>query len=819
MALIDDYLDVRPDAHARLSRLVDDDRLSIGPWYVLADELLAGGEPLLRNLLMGRRRAAALGGWLPVGYSPDAFGHPATLPSLLRGFGISTALLWRGAEPEPGRDRDLFRWTAPDGASVLVHHLPPEGYEYGAELPATVEALRPRWTALRAVLERRAVTSVLLVLNGADHHALQPDLPAAVAALRSLEPDAEVRIGTLADYFAAIRSAGGDQPTAPDRRGELRHSPRHTWALQGVHATRAGLKRRIAEGAALLTRWAEPQAALAALAGGRDRRALLEAAWRAHLLNLSHDVLAGCVADAVAADAARRADQVIEQARGLLDDALHERLGQDRVRARRAPEQWQPALVLVNPSPHPRAGIVETTVTVFGSHVSVGRPPKPGPARAGRVAFHLRDASGRVVPHQALGAWEAYERLDSARAYPDQDRVWATRVALLAPQVPAFGVLRLDLADRAAGGAISDPVRATARALHAPWGRVVPSAGGFAVQRGSAVLEGVGGLESERDAGDTYTFEAVPGDSAARAQWGAPRVVWRGPLVAALARPFRIGRRVRGTLFLRIDARSDLVRLTVEGENLQGDHRCRMVLPAGHAGAVTADMPFGPVTRTPRRHGPQVGDRERPPPTAPMHRYVAAPRWTLYARGQHEYECRPGGDVAVTLFRAVGELSRDTLRARPGHAGWPTATPEAQAIGPFRVELALAPRGADETSPGADWEAVERAAETFHAPVIGRMLRYGIAVPQAEAGPELSGEGLVFSALKPRDDGEGVVLRCVNVTRQRVAGTWRWPTAITRALRARLDETVLAELKLGRDRRTIRFTAGPREIVTVVVEV
>ncbi len=295
MALVDDYLDVRPEARTRLVRLVDADRLSLGPWYVLADECLAGGEPLLRNLLVGRRRAATLGGWLPVGYSPDAFGHPATLPSLLRGFGISTAVLWRGAEPEIGRDRDLFRWTAPDGASVLVHHLPPQGYEYGAELPATVEALRPRWTALRGALERRATTTVLLVLNGADHHALQPDLAAAVASLRALEPEAEVRIGTLADYFAAIRSAGGDQMLT-DVRGELRHSPRHTWALQGVHATRAGLKRRIAEGAALLTRWAEPQAALAVLAGGRDRRALLETAWRAPLCpssRISRDWLEG----------------------------------------------------------------------------------------------------------------------------------------------------------------------------------------------------------------------------------------------------------------------------------------------------------------------------------------------------------------------------------------------------------------------------------------------------------------------------------------------------------------------------------------------
>jgi len=37
----------------------------------------------------------------------------------------------------------------------------------------------------------------------------------------------------------------------------------------------------------------------------------------------------------------------------------------------------------------------------------------------------------------------------------------------------------------------------------------------------------------------------------------------------------------------------------------------------------------------------------------------------------------------VTVLRACGELSRIDLPERPGNAGWPTHTPEAQCIGPF----------------------------------------------------------------------------------------------------------------------------------------
>jgi alpha-mannosidase len=827
VCLIDDYLDVRPAMRTRVAALVDDGRLAIGPWYVLADELLAGDEPLVRNLLVGRRRAADLGGWLPVGYSPDAFGHPATLPAMLTGFGIGTAVLWRGWGNLTPADADLLRWEAPDGSGVLAHRLPAAGYEYGAELPADAARARTRWRALERTLVPRAAVPVLLVMNGADHHALQPDLAAAVRALARAAPGTAIEVGTLATYFERVREtmrSREPRPAIATVKGELRLPSREAWVLQGVHATRAALKRRIAEGASLLTRWAEPQAALAMIGGARDRRALLAAAWRHHLLNLSHDVLAGCVADEVAAEVDLRARGVVREARGLLDDALLERLGQDPARARRERAAWSPSLVLVNPSPRPRGGPVEATVTLFLDDVVVGRPARSGGVTAGAVpAFALRDPSGRIVPHQVLDAYEAYERLDSPRAYPDQDRVWAVRVALAAPELPALGLLRLEVsrpAGRRGGkrGARDLGVAAHGAGLTAPWGRVRVERSGIQVRVGKATLAGVGDLLSERDAGDTYTFEPVEGDAPARAVWGPPKAVWPGPLAAAVARAFAIPGRVAGTLFARVDASSSLLRFVVEGTNLGGDHRLRMTFPIRARGRATADMAYGPVTRSLTARVSRDRPGERPVPTAPMHRFVSGGGWTVLTRGLHEYELLPEGAIAVTLFRAVAELSRGNLRARPGHAAWPAPTPGAQELGPFRVELALAPWAAEEGGAAASWDAVERAAEDFHAPVAGRMLRWGIDVPETVAGPELWGTGLAFKSLKPRDEGPGVVLRCVNQTDVEQAGAWRWPGPVTRAYRARLDETVVEELRLDSARREVAFKAGAREIVTVIVE-
>jgi alpha-mannosidase len=379
-------------------------------------------------------------------------------------------------------------------------------------------------------------------------------------------------------------------------------------------------------------------------------------------------------------------------------------------------------------------------------------------------------------------------------------------------------MVRFDVRRGAAAGVpAGDAVRGTAAGLHARWGVVTPQARGFRVRpaRPARVL-GLA-LTSERDEGDTYTIEPVPGDRLLTASWGRPRIVWPGPLAAAAARPFRLGRRVRGTTFIRIDAGSPLVRIAIEGVNAAGRHRVRLRLPLG-ARAATADMAFGAVTRPSVSPEDPPFPRERPPTTAPMHRYVSAGGWTVFARGLHEYELLPDGSLAVTLLRAVGDLSRGTLRARPGHAGWPTATPGAQALGPFRAELALAPVGVTARSPASDWDVIEALAEAFHAPLAGHMCRTGVDLPGMVPGPELTGAGLAFKALKPREAGPGIVLRCVNLTRRTQRGAWSFPIAITRAFQARLDETVELELRPSPDRRRVPFTAGPRSIVTTIVE-
>jgi alpha-mannosidase len=206
---------------------------------------------------------------------------------------------------------------------------------------------------------------------------------------------------------------------------------------------------------------------------------------------------------------------------------------------------------------------------------------------------------------------------------------------------------------------------------------------------------------------------------------------------------------------------------------------------------------------------------EIPPPTAPLHRYVSLFRAdrgaTLYSDGLAEYEATEKGELYVTLVRAVGELSRNDLPERPGHAGWPSATPKAQSLGSFAARLALlvhGPRNAQTI------DEIERTADDFLVPLEGRTLRAALQVPATVAGIELHGRGLAFCTLKESEDGEWLVARCVNLLDEPVDGEWRVGSRIKRARIARLDESPLDIIAVRGN--IIPFHAPPRAVITIL---
>jgi alpha-mannosidase len=828
--LLEDYLAVRPDQRNALVTALRAGRLQSGPWYVLADEQIPAGESLLRNLALGRedlrRLDPASSGTC---YSPDAFGHPAALPAIAREFGLETAVVWRGLHPDLAGGKDLCWWEAPDGRRVLVYHLPADGYEIGsalAGLGGTGEEadrrLAAAWAAIAAKVAPRAATSQVAVFVGADHHAADPGLGTLAARLSRLVRGYQFRISSLSEFFAAARR---DLPDLPVLSGELRDSYGYTWTLQGVHGTRAPLKRRNSRLELLLLRHAEP---LAALSGRAGAAASLQQAWRQLVQCHFHDAIAGTASDAVARAMTARFDDVEAIAAEAIRVSGHALAGHDADAAREG-SAVRPRLHLWNPAARPRGGVVLAEVTAFRGDVLVG-PPGGRKARRGPGFHPFTLASGElsVVP-QVLDVVPGEERADAARHYPDQDVVDRVRIAVPLPQaLPGLGLAGFDLA-AGRGKPLEEFALARGRALgngriHAavdPSGRIQLSH-----PAGGVRFDDLAGLESEQDQGDCYTFSAVPRAAITRPSGRVhPRVLWPGPLAAAIEWPLALGKgaaAATASLTLEVIGDQPVLRGRLQLENRAEDRRLRLRFPTGlRRTTILAGTHFGAVSRFSGAQGPvrKGGLRERPVSTAPAHRWVAAASkgrgLAFFMPGFFEYEWTRGGDLLVTLLRSVGELSRSGLRERPGHAGWPTPTPQAQCPGPEVIEFGLGLVTEDDLRTVAE---LERRWEDAFLPPLALWIRECTAteLPGA-AGMELAGDGLVFSSCHAAWGQEGVMLRCYNAGARDARGTWRFARPLREARRVRADGGDGVPLSLDQGGRAVSFPAGPHEIISLLV--
>lgn len=818
--LVEDVVAAIPAWRARLAALVRAGHLEVGPWYVLADEVIPAGESLVRNLLHGTADADALGGRMNVLHSPDAFGHPGALPMLAREFGIRFAVAWRGVPAMPG-DGDLFPWSSPNGDEVLLYHLPKPGYEIGSVLAGSGASRAPAWRRIREELAERASSGQVALFVGADHHAPLEDPADLLSSLVELAPDTSVRFSALESYF---RSAERSARSLRHLSGELRRSPGYTWSLQGVHGTRSRLKRRHTLVELALQRRGEVLAAMA-WASPERRKALtlapvVRSAWRELLRTQFHDTIAGCTSDLVAREHDGRLTRVQAIEREVTTQALHTLTGHDPDLARELPAGVS-ALIAWNPAARPRGGIVTATVTFFRRDLFVGPPtrrePRTGP---GLIPFTLVAPNGASVPVQVLDVAAGIERVDARRHYPDQDAVDAVQIAC---ELPVTGGLSTTVLQLVAGN--DAPVE---RGLEASPGRIANRFLEILVADDGTVdlvdrrlgehFRDVTQVVVEDDRGDSYT-PWIENGSERRLVADRPRLVAAGPLAAVIAIDIADERAgLSGTVSLALFADSPFLRVRVTLDNQGIDHRVRIATPVASSDRVIAGAAFGHEVREAVATTTMRSDIETPLPTAPAHRFVLAGRsgrgMALLVPGFIEYEWREP-ILLQTVVRSIGALARDGLPTRPGAAGWHTPIPEAQEPGRHVHEFALAPIDEAEAESVAVVEAWWEDA--FLAPQPTFVRRFTGEVHGESASIELEGAGLVFSTCKVAEREEAIVLRCYNTTDADVNGQWRITFPVAGAHTARADETRLARLAVGED-GSIAIVVRPRALSTVIVE-
>jgi alpha-mannosidase len=248
-------------------------------------------------------------------------------------------------------------------------------------------------------------------------------------------------------------------------------------------------------------------------------------------------------------------------------------------------------------------------------------------------------------------------------------------------------------------------------------------------------------------------------------------------------------------------------------ENRAHDHRLRVHFPtpfdvdsataAGHWDAITWNLSL-----------PQDTEDwiEQPVPTRPQRGWTSVSDGdhgvTLANRGLPEVEVIPDGcEIALTLLRCVGWLSRDDLACREGQAGPALPTPEAQCPGRHTFRYALF------VHPG-DWRAAVRQAEAFQSDLraVSAPARSG-ALPGSQSFVQVAPEALAVSAIKPPEEGEGLIVRLWNVAAEPVTGTVRLWRPFLRAVRTDLAERTQEELARRSDE--VSIPVGGREVITL----
>jgi alpha-mannosidase len=732
--VIDDYLEIRPEAQARLERAVRDGQIQVGPWYTLPDEFLVSGETLVRDLQRGVASAGVHGGSMRVGYLPDSFGHAAQMPQIYRQLGFRHAAVWRGVPL--AIDRVAFTWEAPDGSRILTAYMG-NSYSQGVDLPTEPDALAARIaSALQAIAPFRPTTDVLL-MNGNDHVLPQAKLSAAVRGATARLNGTMIRLARLDDYLARLPEHGW-----PHWRGELRSSAR-AHILMGTLSVRASDKQRYFEATRVLERMAEPLAALT----GVDVDRQLDEAWTLILQNAAHDTACGSGIDAVAEAARRRSTRVIEIAERIVDHGLPQLAGTGQV--------W-------NPSPFPRRGLVE----VEGALVLT--PMIPG----GSVVSLT--TSSPTAPVRANGT-----RLENGHLVCD---------------------LRPD-------GTLTILDRRTS--LH---------------------YTGLHRLVDEGDAGDEYNFSPPtdnpqPPDPVRNFR---SLVLEKGPLRARLEARYDFAvfsglshdRRTRSgieavlPIRLTLSLEADRPRLDIELEviNRAEDHRLRAHFPLPfEASDSVADTAFHVTARaaTAARRHLGADELELELPTYPMWSFVdvsdGRAGLALIAHGLHEYELLPGSpqELALTLLRSVGWLSRDDLVTRRGHAGPAMETPGAQLPGGHRLRYSLFFHAGDWLE-GSVW----RAAESALLPLVpGRGAPVNLVAPVIELEPDC----MQMTALLPRSGGYD--LRLLNASDASGEAIVRLQPQLRNVSAITLGGDAREQLAL--EGGVFRIAVRPWEIVTV----
>ncbi len=269
-----------PAMLAEIRKRVDEGRWNIvGGWWVEPDVNMPSGEALVRHGLYGQLTLQRLlGRRASVATNPDSFGHAGTLPQIIKLQGMENYVFMRPGPHEKSLPADLFWWEGADGTRVLTYRIQLSYNDTGP--------VKNRIEQILGTCRDQPMKSFMAYYGAGDHGggATRENIR-SIEALKAEKNAPEIFYSTPDKYFKEVRADKNlELPVVKD---DLQHH------AVGCYTAESAIKKgnRQSE-AALVT--AEKIAAIGSLVWGVNYPGEeITTAWKKVLFLQFHDSLAG----------------------------------------------------------------------------------------------------------------------------------------------------------------------------------------------------------------------------------------------------------------------------------------------------------------------------------------------------------------------------------------------------------------------------------------------------------------------------------------------------------------------------------------------
>ncbi len=828
--VLEDYLEIAPENKERLSKLIKDGRILIGPWYVMPDEYLLSGESLIHNMLIGTKISKEFGVEPnKYGYICDIFGHTAQMPQIFKGFGMDGALLGRGTNE--GDCPAHFIWESPDGSKVITFKLQ-DNKGYGAfwfEMINFQERNTPEEMdeGIRNLMDHelsRSDIPVVLIMDGQDHQHIHAErLLYAKKRIPELYPGAEVKIVSLCEMVEELKGYTDKMPTL---KGEINAPARDrnifVHLITNTLSSRYDIKQANDKSQALLEKWAGPMTVTVNTVGKKPiRKAFYDTAYKHLIQNHPHDSICGCSPDQVHKDMRYRFDQALEIGNEICDYGM-------QYLSRSEKEGENTVLTIANPLPFKRKEAV--TVDLWFDCDYKYRYSEPiSYYGEERNSFLIVDKDGNEIPYRLLNVTRGKKQVVCGKYY-DFDRHTVSFEA----QLPAGGTAEYMIVPKDGAVRYFDTLRTGANTAENDYIKLTVNNDGtvnILDKRTGKTYNNQLQFADNGEIGDGWYHVAPTNDRTYLSTGGScvVSVLYDTPAKCtfSIEKQIYVPKNIQRVHELKSDIRrsdeyslititsnisitksSPMVNVEMTVNNTAKNHRLRLIVPTGITeNKYFASEAFCVVEREVKLPKEQEMWREACQHEKAMSTFAYKKDSEgglafISGGGLHEIGAFDDseGTLAVTLLRCIGQ-------AEPHQEAI-----DGQLIGEWKYSFGLLPI---ETESDAD---MQRYSDILSTGIRYKEDRTDLEKAENRSFFELTSENgdICYSTLKPAESGKGSIVRIYNMSANKQDTTLTFAKEIKAAYITDLEENKLSELKT--DGNSVTVAMDKWKIATLNIE-